>query len=118
MTKPSFFDLTISDLADELVAAGHKKFAATQLFEWVYDRKILDIESWTNVSKKCREWLSETYSFDLPKVIFLSNVDYNIGLDTCNDARSFRELFRRYGNVIENPDQSRKKSNIFNKFFN
>ena len=70
MTKPSFFDLTLSDLSDELVAAGHKKFAATQLFEWVYDRKILDIESWSNVSKKCREWLGETYSFDLPKVIF------------------------------------------------
>tara|TARA_Y100000780_G_scaffold232595_1_gene268699 strand:+ start:3969 stop:4292 length:324 start_codon:yes stop_codon:yes gene_type:complete len=52
------------------------------------------------------------------EVFILSNVDYNIGLDTCNDARSFRELFRRYGNVIENPDQSRKKSNIFNKFFN
>ena len=53
-----------------------------------------------------------------PEVFILSNVDYNIGLDTCNNVRSFRELFRRYGNVIENPDQGRKKSNIFNKFFN
>lgn len=53
-----------------------------------------------------------------PEVFILSNVDYNIGLDTCNNVRSFRELFRRYGNVIENPDQGRKKTNIFNKFFN
>lgn len=53
-----------------------------------------------------------------PEVFILSNVDYNIGLDTCNDVRNFREIFRRYGNVIENPDQSRKKNTIFNKFFN
>lgn len=61
------------------------------------------------------EVCQETYAAE---VFILSSVDYNIGLDTCNDARSFRELFRRYGNVIENPDQSRKKSNLFNKFFN
>lgn len=70
MTKPSFYDLTMQELGEALIAAGHKKFAATQLFEWVYARKIIDIESWSNVSKKCREWLKETYSFDLPKIIF------------------------------------------------
>lgn len=53
-----------------------------------------------------------------PEVFVLSSVDYNIGLDTCNNVRAFREIFRRYGNVIENPDQYRKKGNIFNKFFN
>ncbi|MEX0798598.1 MAG: hypothetical protein WD025_04105 [Bacteriovoracaceae bacterium] len=52
------------------------------------------------------------------EVFILSNIDYNIGLDTCNDIRNFREIFRRYGNIIENPDQTRKKNNIFNKIFN
>lgn len=53
-----------------------------------------------------------------PEVFILSSQDYNIGLDTCSDIRGFREIFRRYGNVIENPDQSKKKNNIFNKLFN
>jgi predicted amidohydrolase len=53
-----------------------------------------------------------------PEVFILSTQDYNIGLDTCADIRSFREIFRRYGNIIENPDQNKKKNNIFNKLFN
>ena len=52
-----------------------------------------------------------------PEVFILSTQDYNIGLDTCSDIRGFREIFRRYGNIIENPDQSKKKNNIFNKLF-
>lgn len=70
MEKSSFFDLTMEGLSEELVSAGFKKFAATQLFEWVYDRKILDVDEWSNVSKTCRQWLKDTYSFELPKVIF------------------------------------------------
>jgi len=53
-----------------------------------------------------------------PEVFILSTQDFNIGLDTCADIRGFREIFRRYGNIIENPDQSKKKNNIFNKLFN
>lgn len=53
-----------------------------------------------------------------PEVFILSTQDYNIGLDTCSDIRGFREIFRRYGNIIENPDQNKKKNNIFNKLFN
>jgi predicted amidohydrolase len=53
-----------------------------------------------------------------PEVFILSTQDYNIGLDTCADIRGFREIFRRYGNIIENPDQNKKKNNIFNKLFN
>lgn len=53
-----------------------------------------------------------------PEVFVLSDADYNLGLDSCGDVKGFREIFRRYGNIIENPDQTRKKNNIFNKLFN
>lgn len=52
------------------------------------------------------------------EVFVLSTVDYNLGIEAGGDAKDFREMFRRYGSVIENPDQSRKKNNIFNKLFN
>jgi hypothetical protein len=52
-----------------------------------------------------------------PEVFLLSVQDYNIGLDSCNDIRSFKEIFRRYGTSIENPEGGHKKKNIFGKFF-
>lgn len=53
-----------------------------------------------------------------PEVFLLSVQDYNIGLDSCNDVRSFKEIFRRYGTSIENPDGGHRKKNIFGKLFN
>jgi len=53
-----------------------------------------------------------------PEVFLLSAQDYNIGLDSCNDIRSFKEIFRRYGTSIENPDGGHRKKNIFGKLFN
>lgn len=53
-----------------------------------------------------------------PEIFILSAQDYNIGLDSCSDIRSFKELFRRYGTSIENPDSTHRSKNIFDKFFN
>lgn len=53
-----------------------------------------------------------------PEIFILSAQDYNIGLDSCNDVRCFREVFRRYGTCVENPESSSRKKNIFDKFFN
>ena len=52
-----------------------------------------------------------------PEIFILSAQDYNIGLDSCNDVRSFKEIFRRYGTCITNPESGSKKKNLFNKFF-
>lgn len=52
------------------------------------------------------------------QVLVLSNVDFNIGLGNCHDARGVREIFNSYGRPIDNPDSSQKRGGIFNKFFN
>lgn len=49
---------------------GLKPFTASQLFEWVYGKMNLEIESWTNISKECKSFLLENFSFELPKIIF------------------------------------------------
>lgn len=51
-----------------------------------------------------------------PEVFILSAQDYNLGIDSSPDMRNFRELFRRYGTCVDNPEKSRKK-NVFGKLF-
>lgn len=65
-----FFDLTLDQLKDELTKAGFSKFNASQVFDWVYKKKTLDMESWTNVSKKLKAFLAENFDFTLPQIIW------------------------------------------------
>jgi len=60
------------------------------------------------------EILKETGS---PEAFLLSTGDYNIGLDSCLDSDQFRDLFRRYGTGIENPDSNIKKKSLFGNLF-
>lgn len=52
-----------------------------------------------------------------PEIFILSAQDYNIGLDSCIDVRNFKEVFRRYGTSVANPDIGQRKKNLFDKFF-
>lgn len=55
---------------------------------------------------------------EAPEVFILSVQDYNLGLEATSDLRGFRDIFRRYGSVVENPDFTGKKKNLFSKIFN
>lgn len=52
-----------------------------------------------------------------PEVFVLSVQDYNTGMESVRDLRSFREVFRRFGNCLNNPDTSFEKSGIFSNIF-
>ena len=47
-----------------------------------------------------------------PEVFIISAADYNLGLETCSDVRSYKEVFRRYGTSIPNPEIQNKKKNL------
>jgi len=52
---------------------------------------------------------------EAPEVFILSVQDYNLGLEATSDLRGFRDIFRRYGSVVENPELKDKKKNLFSK---
>ncbi len=68
--QASFFDLTLADLTTALVGAGFNKFAAGQIYDWVYKKNVRDPAQWSNVSKEARAWLAQHYGFSLPKVVW------------------------------------------------
>lgn len=52
------------------------------------------------------------------EVFVLSIHDYNIGVEAARDVRAFRELFRRYGINMPNPDVINKASKgLMGRFF-
>ena len=66
----NIFDFTQDGLTEYLGEHGFSKFVAAQIFDWLYSKKIIDIDQWSNVSKKCKQFLSENVEFYLPEVIW------------------------------------------------
>lgn len=49
-------------------------------------------------------------------VRLISAQDYNIGVDGARDLESYRQIFAKYGEVVENPE-ARKKKGLLGKLF-
>ncbi len=64
----NFFDLTFNALSDHMVALNQKSYRATQLFDWVYARRVTEIDAMSDISKAFRDELKTQFNFDLPTI--------------------------------------------------
>ena len=71
----NFYDFTLEELESYLIENGFKKYNATQIIEWVYEKHIYDFDKMTNLSKKLIEFLKLNISFDKLKVIKVEESD-------------------------------------------
>ncbi len=58
----------IKKLEELLVVRGQKKYRATQLFSWLYEKKASSFDEMSDVSKIFREELKRDFCLDLPKI--------------------------------------------------
>ena len=65
----NIYDFTLEELEKYLIENGFKKFNATQLIEWIYEKKVYDFQNMTNLSKKLIEFLSTNFIIEKPKVV-------------------------------------------------
>jgi 23S rRNA (adenine2503-C2)-methyltransferase len=62
--KPSIHGETPESLGERLVAGGHPRYRAGQIFEWIYPRRAESPEVMTNLPAPLRAWLAEHYDFE------------------------------------------------------
>ena len=65
----NFYSFTLPDLEAYLKKYGKEKFRAQQIFKWVYEARVTDIELMSNLSKDLRAELKHLISFELPPVL-------------------------------------------------
>lgn len=53
------YEFTIEELEEYLIKNSFKKFNARQIFEWIYKKKINDIDLMSNLSKKLKSFIKE-----------------------------------------------------------
>lgn len=62
MNKPSIYGLTLDQLTAWLGERGHKKFRATQVWEWLYRKRVTAFSDMTDVNPECLQLLSDHYT--------------------------------------------------------
>lgn len=69
MSKTNFFNLSLEDLQAFLLGKGKEKFRAQQIYKWVYDKRVFDVDQMTNLAKNFRDEVRDLLTFDLPPVV-------------------------------------------------
>ncbi len=104
MTMINLYGLEIHKLEELMIAEGQKKFRATQLFTWIYEKQAKSFDEMTDISLKFRNVLKEKYCL-LKPTIYTKQIS-NDGTIKCllnvkNDDKVETVIMRyNYGNVI------------------
>jgi 23S rRNA (adenine2503-C2)-methyltransferase len=75
MSKTILLGKTKAEIQE--IVSQHKlpKFTATQILDWIYQKRVKSIEEMTNLSKKARSILTEEYEVGFKKSVKVSNSD-------------------------------------------
>lgn len=65
----NIFNLTINDLEDYFKELNEKKYRATQIYDYIYKKRMYNINNMTNISKELREKISKSFDFSFIKII-------------------------------------------------
>lgn len=65
----NLYGQTLENLEKYFESIGEKKFKATQVFEWIYQKREEKIENFSNIKKEIRTQLEQDFKMDIPKII-------------------------------------------------
>ncbi len=66
--KSSLLSFTLEELRELLNKNSFAKYAADQIYNWVYKKQNLDMSAWSNVSKKIKTYFSSNFDQILPTI--------------------------------------------------
>lgn len=65
----NIYGLTKKELEEYFTMIGEKKFKATQIYEWLYEKRVTTYEEMTNIKKELQITLKNTFSMHQIKII-------------------------------------------------
>ena len=65
----NIYDFTLEELEDYFVKVGDKKYRATQIYEFLYKKRVKNFEEMSNIGKKMLEHLENNFTFARIKMI-------------------------------------------------
>ena len=93
----SIYDFTREKLEEFFIGQNEKKFKATQVYEWLYKKRISSFEEMQNISKTTIQLLKENFSIDeLNLLTSQSDVDVDKYLFELKDQNKIEAVFMHH----------------------
>lgn len=64
----NLYSYSLNKLEELMLSIGQKKYRATQLFKWIYEKRVSSFDEMSDVSLKFREELNKSYCLTKPKI--------------------------------------------------
>ena len=64
----NLYGLELTKLENEMISRGQKKFRATQLYSWIYQKKATSFDDMSDISKNFREELKNDFCLTIPTI--------------------------------------------------
>ena len=96
----NIYDYSLKELEKYFVDIGDKKFRATQIYDFLYKKRIDDIESMSNISKNIKEHMKDNFSFEkIEMVLKQEDKDVSKYLFKLTDGQMIESvlMFHDYG---------------------
>ena len=71
----NIYDFTLEELENFLIENDFKKYNATQIIEWIYEKNIKDFNKMSNLSKKLISFLNDNFSLEELKIVTVEKGD-------------------------------------------
>ena len=65
----NIYDYTIKQLEDYFISKGEKKFKATQVFEWLYQKRVKSFDEMTNIKKEVISYLKKDFKINSLEIL-------------------------------------------------
>lgn len=65
----NIYDLTLNELEEYFLSIGEKKYRATQVFDWLYEKRVSSFSDMSNLSKEIIDRLEKDFSLNRPVIV-------------------------------------------------
>ena len=64
----NLYGYKLEDLEELMISLGQKKYRATQIFKWIYERGVTNFDEMSDISLSFREVLKNEFTFSIPTI--------------------------------------------------
>ena len=93
----NIYDYSLSNLTDIMLELGYKKFAALQVYDWLYKKRVKSFDEMTNIKKELVNYLKENYTIGTLEIVRIQkDVDVRKYLFNLSDNQKVEAVYMHH----------------------
>lgn len=93
----NIYDYSLSKLTDIMLELGYKKFAALQIYDWLYKKRVKSFDEMTNIKKELVNHLKENYTLGTLEIVRIQkDIDVRKYLFNLSDNQKVEAVYMHH----------------------